>query len=114
MASESTVSPPGMTVPMGGSCCANCIFVTGEAGDRCGNAEYVAITYNGKVAGEDRFVDGKTGSIVKNPLRFCCNFFDWTRVSAAEKARYEHQSSVMGHYPAGRQVEIVSNKRGKL
>ena len=104
-----------MEVPLGGSCCANCIYVTGDTGSLCASTEYIAAEYEHKKAGENRFVDGKTGQIVKNPLRFCCNFFDWTRASAQDKAHYEQMHpahGVGGHY--GSRVEIVSKRRGKL
>lgn len=69
-------SPAGIRVPHGGSSCAGCLYVTRD-GQHCVNPGYIMITYRGKRAGDDRFIDGKTGQVVSNPLDFCCNLFDW-------------------------------------
>lgn len=69
-------SPPGIRVPRGGSCCANCMYVTRD-GQHCINATYIALSYRGKIPGDGRFIDGKTGRVVADPLQFCCNVYDW-------------------------------------
>ena len=69
-------SPVGIRVPCGGSSCAVCMYVTRD-GQHCGNRDYVQVSYRGKVVGDNRFVDGKTGRVIANPWEFCCNFFDW-------------------------------------
>lgn len=69
-------SPPGIRVPCGGSCCANCMYVT-QDGRHCINPTYITLSYRGKRSGDDRFIDGKTGRVITNPWEFCCNVYDW-------------------------------------
>ncbi len=69
-------SPIGIRVPRCGSSCAVCSFVS-PSGTTCVSVDYIKASYRGKVAGDDRFIDGKTGQVVKDPYQFCCNFFDW-------------------------------------
>ena len=69
-------SPIGMRVPHCGSSCAVCMYVA-PTGQHCVNVDYVRARYRGKVAGDNRFIDGKTGRVVADPYSFCCNFFDW-------------------------------------
>lgn len=69
-------SPPAIRVPRCGSCCANCMYVAPD-GQHCLSADYIRASFRGKRAGDDRFIDGKTGSVVRDPFQFCCNFYDW-------------------------------------
>lgn len=78
MATEFPLPPPGMRVPQGGSCCANCVFIS-ENGRNCLSPNYIKLSYKGKKKGDDRFIDGKTGDVVTNPFAFCCNAYDWER-----------------------------------
>lgn len=82
MSKQATPSPPGMRVPTGGSCCANCKYLSPEilkAGPpTCANRKYIDAVYKiGKNKGDARFIDGKTGTVVEDPNEFCCNLFDW-------------------------------------
>lgn len=70
-------SPVGIRVPDQGSCCSKCMYVSKD-GKQCMNKNYVKSRYLGKVPEDARFIDGKTGQVVKDPAQFCCNFFDWT------------------------------------
>ena len=70
-------SPPGIRVPKGGSSCAKCMYIDTDTGNTCVNTIYVSLTYKGKKKGDDRFIDGKTGKVVKDPSQFCCNVYDW-------------------------------------
>ena len=69
-------SPPGIRVPRGGSCCANCMYVTRD-GQHCINPTYILLSYKGKRRMDDRFIDGKTGNVIRDPFQFCCNVYDW-------------------------------------
>jgi len=71
-------SPIGIRVPVLGSCCSKCEYqAPAPNGDRCQNPDYIRSSYRWKKAGDDRFVDGKTGQVIANPDAFCCNYFDW-------------------------------------
>ena len=70
-------SPPGIRVPLGGSCCAVCIYIA-PSGVRCRSDDYVRSAYKiGKKKGDDRFIDGKTGEVITDLEQFCCDAFDW-------------------------------------
>lgn len=58
----------GTTVPDGGSCCANCRFVS-EDGERCGNARFV--TWRREVEG------ARTPAALPAPARqYCCDVWE--------------------------------------
>lgn len=78
MAKEFPPTPPGIRVPDGGSCCANCIYVSPVPPyTTCLNPHYVGLSYRGKKKGDRKFIDGKTGRVVEDPNQFCCNVYDW-------------------------------------
>jgi hypothetical protein len=70
-------SPPGILVPYGGSNCAKCMYLDRADDSLCANRDYIAASFKGKKAGDNRFVDGKTGLQVLDPKEYCCNMFDW-------------------------------------
>lgn len=70
-------SPIGIRVPPKGSCCSKCMYVSKD-GKLCENKNYIQSRYHGKVPGDARFIDGKSGQVIKDPSEFCCNYFDWT------------------------------------
>lgn len=106
-------SPPGIRVPHGGSSCAKCMYIV-PGMPLCANKSYIAAAFSkGKKSGDPRFIDGKTGDVITNPLDYCCNFFDWVPTSSLRVKRIASTSGDWMKIPKPRvtHVELIRTRR---